>query len=174
MRKLLLLLVAVVALTTVSSAQSVKFGRVNTAEVIELMPESDTVRTKIEARGAELSEQIKYMQQELQKKVAALEKDMPNLSGLIREQRTQDVYDLQAKLETFAREADQDLAQYQQQILAPIFKKVRDAIDKVAKLNGITFVIDESGQVPFVYIDEAKVINITDKVKAQLKLKARK
>ncbi len=172
MRKLVLLLVAIVAVSTAVSAQTVKFGRVNSAEIIELMPETDTIKVLIEARQKQLTEQITYMQQELQRKIAAFEKDSPSLSGVILEQRRNDIIDLQTKLESFGREAQNELMQYQSELTAPIFEKVQNAIDKIAKLNGMTFVLDESSQVPsFVYVDKDKVKDITAQVKAELKIK---
>lgn len=171
MKKLFLLLVAAVCVSTAASAQTVKLGRVNSAQIIELMPEADTVKMKIEARQKELMDQLTQMQNELQRKATAYEQDAPNLTGIIAEQRRKDVIDLQTKLENFSREAQNDLQQYQNLVSAPLFKKVQDAIDKVSKLNLISFVIDESSQPIFVYMDQAAFKDLTPLVKAELKIK---
>lgn len=171
MRKLILLLVAAVCVSTVASAQTVKLGRVNSAQIIELMPEADTVKMKIEARQKELMDQLSQMQNELQRKATAYEQEAPNLTGIIAEQRRKDVIDLQTKLENFSREAQNDLVQYQNLVSAPLFTKVQDAIDKVSKLNLISFVIDESAQPVFVYMDKAAFKDLTPLVKAELKIK---
>ncbi len=172
MKRLFLLLIATVMVCGASMAQTVKFGRVNSGQIIEALPETKDIKTKIEARKKELTDQITQMQEELSRKMAAFEKDAPTLTGLIADQRRRDIVELQGKLENFAREAENDLAQFQAQITAPVFKKVQDAIDKVSKLQGLAFVIDESGQGgPFVYFDKTKFKDITALVKSELKIK---
>lgn len=175
MRKFLLLLLVAVAVSTVASAQTVKFGRINSQAIVELMPEADSAQVKIKLRAEQLQEQIDFMQAELKKKYAAFDKEATTLQGVIAEQRKKDIIDLQNRLEQFTQEADQELNQVRGLILQPIFKKLQDAIDKVSKVNLITFVIDEASQAPaFIYIDESAVKDLTPLVKAELKLKDKK
>lgn len=173
MRKFLLLLLVAVAVSTVASAQTIKFGRVNSGEVIQLMPETDSAKVKIDNQKAALQEQLDFMQAEYTKKMTALEKDAPTLQGVIGEQRRKDVLDLRARLESFSQEAEQELSQVQMLLTQPIFKKLQDAIDKVSKVNLITFVIDESQPV-FIYMDMSVVKDLTPLVKQELKLKDKK
>ncbi len=173
MKRLFLLLVAIVMVAGAASAQTVKFGKVNIDSIVALMPEADSIQIKLQKRSTELRDQVGQMSEELNKKAAAFEKDSPNLSGLILEQRRNEVIDLNQKLEQFAASAEQDLAQYQQQLSAPLFKKVQDAIAKVSKLQGMAFVVEEN-QVPFIYYDATKFKDITTLVKSELKLKDKK
>ncbi|MEG0500550.1 MAG: OmpH family outer membrane protein, partial [Rikenellaceae bacterium] len=119
MRKFLLLLLVAVAVSTVASAQTLKFGRVNTQAIIELMPETDSAQVKIKARADLLQEQVDYMQAELKKKYAAFEKEAPTLQGVIAEQRRKDIVDLQQKLETFSQDAGQELEVIKNSLLQP-------------------------------------------------------
>ena len=168
-----MLLLVAITVSTVASAQSAKFGRVNTQEIIELMPETDSAQVKIAARGKLLQEQVNFMQQELQKKYTAFQKDAPTLQGIIAEQRQKDIVDLQAKLEQFSQDASKELDQVRALLTQPIFKKVQDAIDKVSKLNLITFVVDEA-QPLFIYMDKSSVKDLGPLVKKELKLTAKK
>ena len=169
MKKFFLLLLVAITVSTAVSAQSAKFGRVNTQEIIELMPETDSAQVKIKARADELQNQVNFMQNELQSKYAAFQKDVANLQGIIAEQRQKDIVDLQAKLEQFSQDASKELDQVRMLLTQPIFKKVQDAIDKVSKLNLITFVIDEA-QPLFIYMDKSAVKDLNPLVKKELKL----
>lgn len=173
MRKFLLLLLVAVAVSTIASAQTIKFGRVNSGDIIQLMPETDSAKVKIDNQKAALQETLDFMQAEYSKKMAAFEKDAPTLQGVIAEQRRKDIMDLRARLETFSQEAEQELSQVQMLLTQPIFKKLQDAIDKVSKVNLITFVIDEA-QPMFIYMDMSVVKDLTPLVKTELKLKDKK
>lgn len=170
MRRIFFLLILAVSFSAVASAQTIKLARVNSQEIIALLPEADSVRIKLEARQGELTEQIEYMQSELQRKYAAYQKDKANLSGIIAQQREQDIVDLQEKLQNFSREADSELQAYQQQLTTPIFEKVQAAIDKVSKLNLATIVIDESAQTAFLYYDKSAFTDLTPAVKKELNI----
>lgn len=174
MRKfLLLLLVAATLSITVSAQSALKFGRVNTQEIISLMPETDSATVKIQARADMLQEQVNFMQEELQKKYTAFQKEAATLTGIIAEQKQKDIVDLRSKLEQFSQDAEQELTQVRNLLTQPIFKKVQDAIDKVSKVNLITFVIDEA-QPMFIYMDESAVKDLTPLIKQELKLKDKK
>lgn len=173
MRKFLVLLLVAISVSTVVSAQTVKFGRVNTQAIIELMPETDSMQIKVNLKLEALQEQINFMEAELQQKYAAFQKDEKNQQGLIAEQRQKDIIDLQNRLKQFSQDAQVDLERTRNELVQPIIKKVQDAINKVSKVNLITFVYDEA-QAPFIYVDEASVKDLTPLVKAELKLKDRK
>lgn len=174
MRKFLLLLLVAVTMSTVVSAQTLKFGRVNTQAIIQLMPEMDSAQVKLEKQMKVLQEQVDFMRTELEQKMAAFEKEAPNLQqGIIAEKKKKDILDLQAKLEQFSRDASQELETMKGLLFQPIFKKVQDAVDKVSKLNMITFVIDEA-QPLFLYMDDAAVKDLTPLIKTELKLKDKK
>lgn len=173
MRKFLLLLLVAFAVSTVASAQNLKFGKVNTQEIIELLPETDSATVKIEKKMQMLQEQVDILEAEYKTKIAAFERDANTLQGIVAEQRKKDLYDLQMRIQNFSKGAQQELEEYRMALTQPIFKKVQDAINKVSKVNLITFVMDDA-QPMFIYMDESAVKDLTPLVKLELKVKDRK
>ena len=76
-------------------------------------------------------------------------------------------------LQQFQQTAEQDFSTRQESLLTPVMKKAQEAIDKVAKAQGIAYVIDlSSGAV--IYVDEANTVNLLPLVKAELGIPASK
>ena len=71
MKKLILMLLVFAPLATFAQ----KFGHLNTQEIIQAMPEFTKARTEIEALTKQYEADLKSMQDELQKKAQAYEKE---------------------------------------------------------------------------------------------------
>ena len=69
--------------------------------------------------------------------------------------------------------AQQDLAQLEQKLYAPIFEKARNAVSKIAKDKGLTFVFELSTN-PVVYYNEAQSVDLLPLAKAALGIPAEK
>ena len=59
------------------------------------------------------------------------------------EVKRRNLFELQSKLQGFNDQAQQQLSQKQQELLAPIQKKALDVIQTVAKENGYTWVLSK-------------------------------
>ena len=71
------------------------------------------------------------------------------------------------------QQAEQDFSSRQETLLSPVMKKAQDAIDKVAKAQGLAYVFDlATGAI--IYIDEANTVNLLPLVKAELGIPASK
>lgn len=173
MRKFVLLLLVAVTVSVTVSAQTIKYGRVNTQEIISLMPETDSAQVKIQAHATTLQERVDFMRTELEKKYAAFQKEATTLQGIIAEQRQKEIVDLQSKLEQFSQDAQRELEQVRMQLTQPIFTKVQSSIDKVSKINLITLVIDES-QPLFLYMDKTAIKDLNPLVRKDLKISDKK
>ncbi len=71
--------------------------------------------------------------------------------------------------EQFQQEVIQSMQKAQQDALAPILKKVNDAITAIGKAEGFTYIFDIS-QVPIAYVG-ATSVDITPKLKAKVGIK---
>ena len=70
-----LILCAICAICGFTTANAQKFGHVNSQEVIQAMPEFAKARTDIEALTKQYEADLKSMQDELQKKAEAFDKE---------------------------------------------------------------------------------------------------
>lgn len=170
MLKKLLLAVAVALPMFCASAQStVKFGLVDTNAVIQALPDTQEAQKKVadaskkyEEEYARLGEEMKRMYDELQQ---MKEDELP----AIKERKTREFADYQQKVQTFEQSATQDLQKMQQELLAPIFQKIKSAVEAVGQEGGYSIIQDYNPQSTLYYA--APVTDITPQVKAKLGVK---
>lgn len=160
------LLVAIAILLPTCAFAQAKFGVVDAASIMELMPESKaaqdqlaTISKQYEDEYAKLTEAINKQVQEFQ----GLAEDTP---VAIRERRQQEIQDLDQRIQAFQQKAQQDLARKQQELVAPIQEKLVNAIKAVGADKGFTMIYPD-GVAIYVGND---VIDVTPDVKAKLGL----
>ena len=170
MKKNLFLLVAMMLISSVSFAQTIKFGTVDTQAIIMLLPETDSAELKLKAYEKTLMADMQTMQSDLQKKVDDITKNAGKYSDAMRQQKEREFKEGQQALQDFQRMAQEDFTSKQAEYLKPSIDMTNAAIKKVCDSNGITFCINKL-QSPFVYTNESNVTDITAQVKAELGLK---
>lgn len=143
MRNILKVVVLFMALFAGSvSAQTYKFGHIDFNQLLQVMPERDAAQKAIQKHASELESQLTNMQKEYQTKVQAYIAQRDSLSDAVRSAKENDLQDLQQRIQNFQSVAQQDLQKKQEEQLQPIVKKARDAVDAVAKEQGLIYVFD--------------------------------
>jgi len=165
MKKLLFMLIC--GFTT-ASAQA-KFGHVNTQEIIQAMPEYNKAKSEIDALQAQYEADLKSMQDELQKKGEAFEKEQATLPDNIKQRRQQELQDMYQKYQQSAQDNQQALAKEQSEKMQAITAKVLEAIKSVGQAGGYVYIMDISGGIP--YISTTLSTDVTAQVKTKLGLK---
>jgi outer membrane protein len=151
-------------------AQSVKFGHINSDELIQAMPEYDTALVKLEKFRKELVNALELMTVELNTKNEAYQKESKNLSDIVKQTKEQELMDMNKRIQDFQSNAQTQLQNKQTELTQPIFAKVDKTIKDVGKENGFVYVFDVAkGSV--LYFDETKSTNILPLVKTKLGLK---
>ena len=166
MKKLLFMLMMLAPMA--ASAQA-KFGHVNSQEIIQAMPEFTKARTDIEALAKQYDADLKGMQEEIQKKAEALEKEQATLPANIKQRREQELQEMYPKYQQSAQDNQQALAKEQSEKMQAITTKVLDAIKSVGQTDGYVYIMDIAGGIP--YISTTLSTDVTAKVKAKLGLK---
>lgn len=141
-----------------------KFGVINTAELMESLPDIKTVNEQMEAASKKYEDEFAKLQEEFNKKYQefqALEESTPQT---IKERRMQEMQELDAKIQKFRETAAQDLQRQQQQLMAPIQENVIKAIQSVGAEGNYTFIFEN--MVP-VYVG-TDVTDVTPLVKTRL------
>lgn len=151
-------------------AQSLKFGHINSEEVIRALPEFDSANVSLEKLQKELVNTLELMQVELNNKNDAYTKESKNLSELVRQTKEQDIIDLNRRMQEFQQSAQEQLQNKQVEIFQPIYAKVDKAIKDVGKENGFVYIFDIS-KGSLLWFDETKSTNVTTLAKAKLGLK---
>lgn len=166
MKKLLFMLMMLAPM----AAFAQKFGHVNSQEIIQAMPEFTKARTDIEELAKQYDADLKSMQEEIQKKAEALEKEQATLPANIKQRREQELQEMYQKYQQSAQDNQQALAKEQQEKMQTITTKVLDAIKSVGQTDGYVYIMDiAGGGIP--YISTTLSTDVTAKVKTKLGLK---
>ena len=150
------------------SVNAQKFGHITSEQLIQSMPEYDSVQIKIQDLRTQYDLEIERIQVEINKKIEEFTQTETTMSNLIREAKASEIQEMQVRLQNFAQTAQQDLQQQSSAFFQPIMDKARKAIDEVAKEKGLMYVFDLSQGNP-VYTSEESV-DMLPLVKAKLGL----
>jgi outer membrane protein len=142
MKHLLFSLLLIFATVSVSHAQ--QFGHVNFGNLLSEMPEVKASETELEAFNQQLIKQGEKMVEDLKAAVATAEKNAPNTTPKEMEQIKLKLQQDQAAIQQFEREMTVKIERKRQELLGPIIKRAREAIEAVAKENGYQMVFDSS------------------------------
>ena len=145
-----------------------KFGHVNSQEIIQLMPEFTKARTDIEALTKQYEADLKSMQDELQKKAEAFEKEESTLPDNIKQRRQQELQEMYQKIQQSYQDNQQALAKEQSEKMQAITAKVLDAIKQVGAAGNFVYIMDLASGIP--YISTTLSTDVTADVKKKLGL----
>lgn len=150
------------------NAQSAKFAHVDSASIMEIMPERAKVEQDLQAYAAELQSELQAMAAEYQSKLQDYQANQATMSNLIRQSKEKEIVDLETRISEFQNSADMALQAKQMELINPLIEKVQNAVNAVGKEKGFTYIFDKAaGAVVFIG-DNA--IDITADVKAKLGL----
>lgn len=153
-----------------ANAQTLKFGHVNSEELIQALPEFDTANIKLEKFRKELINALELMSVELNNKNAAYEKESKNYTEIVKQTKEQELVDMNRRIQEFQTNAQTQMQEKQGEFFQPVYGKVDKAIKEVGKENGFLYVFDVS-KGSLLYFDETKSTNVLPLAKAKLGLK---
>jgi outer membrane protein len=151
-------------------AQTQKFGHINSEELIQLMPEFDSASVQIEKFRVDLVNALELMSVELNNKNNTYTKESKNLTDIVRQNREQELMDMQRRIQEFQNNAQQQLQDKQIELFQPVYAKLDKAIKDVGKENGFTYIFDIA-KGSLLYFDETKSTNLLALTKAKLGIK---
>lgn len=155
------------------NAQSLKFGHINTQELVYLTAESDSARVRLIAYQKDLQEEMESMQTEYANKLNTYQQKQATWTAAIKESKEAELQEIIQRVQQFQQTAQQDLAQLEANLYKPIYEKARSAVEKIAKEKGLSFVFETSTN-PVVYYNEAQSVDILPLAKAALGVPAEK
>ena len=167
MKKLIICAICAICGITTANAQG-KFGHVNTQEIIQAMPEYSKAKTEIDALQAQYEADLKSMQDELQKKGEAFDKEQATLPDNIKQRRQQELQEMYQKIQQSYQDNQQALAKASQEKMSAIQGKVLEAIKAVGQAGGFVYIMEDNS-LPF--ISTTLSTDVTAQVKTKLGLK---
>ncbi|MGB0427924.1 MAG: OmpH family outer membrane protein [Flavobacteriales bacterium] len=167
MKKVLLILSLLVVSFSVQAQD--KIGHINSAELLEAMPEYSSLKSQMETFKNGKESQLQSLNKSIEDKIAKLQSEEATLSAAVKEIRVNEIQQLQQKLQSYYQQAETEIQEKQLALLKPVFEKIQNAVNQVAKANGFSYVIDKSVNdqvLMVVYFDDSK--DLSAKVKAAL------
>lgn len=147
-------------------AQS-KFAHFNLAEILPNMKEYVTAQTELQNMDKQYMDDLKLMQDELQKKAEDYQKEAANLLDNVRARREQELNDLAQRFQQTQQDSQLALQKATQEKMAMISEKVMAAVKKIGETGGYVYVVDTStGAISFV--NTALSTDITAQLKKEL------
>lgn len=141
----LLFLLGGILLAESASAQS-KIGFVDTEKIVQSLPEFKNIDVKLRTLRQSYEDTLRMIQTTYQARVDTYQKQQTLMSPEARQKEENELNSMREQFLQFQQErlgAQGTLAQVQEQLLSPIRDKVRAAIEKVAKEEKYSGVMDK-------------------------------
>lgn len=162
-----ILLIAAMAFVSAAAFAQPKFAHVNFTELYQLMPEADEARATMTAASNEAQETYQAMMDEFQTKYSQYQQKASTWTATIRESKEKELSDMQARIQEFSQNVQQELAAQEQQLMAPLYQKAQDTVNKLAKDGGYIYVFEASS---VLYVDPAQSTDLTPAARKALNI----
>jgi outer membrane protein len=137
-----ILAVAALLISVASFGQDVqKVGYADTDYILTQLPDAKKVDTELKAHGAQLEAQLKAKAAEYEKKLQDFQNNYTKWVDAVVQDKQNELQMLQQQFQKFQADAEASFAKKQQELMAPLYDKVGNAIAEVSKENGYTFVL---------------------------------
>jgi len=170
MKRFIGILALIVFMASAGQSQNMKFGHINSDELIRALPEFDTANANLEKFRQELVNALELMSVELNNKSDTFTKESKNLTDIVRQTKEQELIDMNRRIQEFQANAQEQLQNKQVELFQPIYTKVDKAIKDVGKENAFLYIFDIA-KGSLLYFDETKSTNVLALAKAKLGLK---
>jgi outer membrane protein len=158
---------AVACISFRANAQTLKFGHINSAEILTGWAEVDSIKSKVEQYRNELVEVIESSAREYDRKLTEFQENQDKWSEATKESKQGELLDMNKRIQNQQQNAQFRLQEREQKLFEPVQKKFKDAVDKVAKTNNFTYIFDISAGNPL-YFNETQSTDIGTLVKKEL------
>ncbi|MBP9151557.1 MAG: OmpH family outer membrane protein [Flavobacteriales bacterium] len=165
MKKILVVIIALVVAVPTFAQQ--KFGHIDSAALLELMPEKAKAEKDLEGFAKEFQTALEAMGKEYETKVASFQQTEKDMIPTVRNTKVREISELERRIQEFQQQAQDEIAKKEQEVLTPIIDKARKAIDEVAVAKNYTYVFDSSVGV-LLYAKDTEDIMVDVKVKLGL------
>lgn len=146
MTKYLILFCAIIAVsfTSVQAQATLKFGHINSTQLLSVMPETKNADSSLQKFGASLENQLKTMTAEYQGKINDFKAKESSMSEPVRDAKVKEIGDLEERIQDFQESAQASMQKKKEELYTPIIKKAEEAINAVAKEKSFSYIFDTS------------------------------
>ncbi len=141
-----IIVISLLAILSLGStiAQDIKLGHINTQELLAVLPKKIAADAELKKHANQLESFRSSIQDELSKKYEAYLTQRESYTDLVKATKEKELQDLQQRLGTYEKTAQEDLRQKEAELIQPIINEVKNAIEQVGKENGFLYIFDTS------------------------------
>ncbi len=140
-----------------TSDNSVRIGYADPELIIQYMPDYRTIQDDIQREVATGQQALQALAEDFQERVARYEKQRPLLSPERQQERESELTQLQAEIQQSAQAKDDEIAQMEQDLMAPLLDRVQTVIDEIATANNLDVVLRSPA---LLFVNESRVKNL--------------
>ena len=167
MKKFLILILMLAPMSMLAQ----KFGYVNSAEIIQVMPEYNKALKDLQALEKMYTDEFNSMRTELEKKGTEFEKMQQDaVPENILKRRYEELMQMQQRLQEYGQEVQANLANAETEKMVEIQTVLKKALDTVGKEGSYVCIFDVAGGIPF--INTTLCDDVTQKVRGKLGIPA--
>ncbi len=131
-----------IAISSQAQTTPQKIGFVNFNELLQAMPGIDSVRIGLQTYQQTLTDQMDQMRVEFENKYLDYQSKATGMSDIIKQNKEQELAQLQERIDAFQQQAQQDLQNKQAEMLQPLINEAKQAVSDVATELGYTYVLN--------------------------------
>ncbi len=133
------------------SAQSLKFGHIDTQQLLQVMPERAAAEATLQKVGKDLEDQQATIEAEYNTKLQSYIAKRDSLSDVALANLEQELQDMQQRAQSFRQVAMQQYQAKNAELMKPIIEKINKTIEAVGKEQGMIYVFDTQQGSPILY-----------------------
>ena len=165
-KKFISVLAFLMLFVTIQSQAQIKIGFMDVQAVMSELPEVESVQQKLDDYVVEKQQQLQDRTASFQEAVADYQDNMASMSQEQQAAREEELGSMEEELRTFQQSIQTEIQQYRQELLAPVYADIDNAIANIAEEQGLDFVLNRAtmrGE-NIVQFSAEETLNITDEV----------
>jgi|SRR5574344_1849688 outer membrane protein len=167
MRKLFLIL-SLILLPLIASAQQFSFGYFSYDEVFRSMPDYAIVQHNMQDLRSKYDAEAKRVEDEFNRKYEDFLDGQKSFAPSILEKRQAELRELMEKNIAFKEDSKKLLSKAEETAYAPLKEKINVALQKIGKEKGLAFILNTDNNVT-PYVDAVMGVNITPMLQQEVK-----
>ncbi|PIQ61904.1 MAG: hypothetical protein COV99_08140 [Bacteroidetes bacterium CG12_big_fil_rev_8_21_14_0_65_60_17] len=140
-----------------SADNSIRIGYADPELIIQYMPDYRSIQEEIQREVATGQQALQALAEDFQERVERYEKQRPLLTPERQQERESELAQLQNEIRQSAESKDEEIAQREQELMAPLLDRVQTVIDRIATANNLDVVMRSPA---LLYVNEDRVMNL--------------
>jgi len=139
------LFLSVLLLNVPATKAQVKMGYVDRQSILQKMPDFSAAKKKLQNFVEQKRKKITTEQNSFQKKLLQYRQRQDVMSDSAKKEENKRLKKLQTNISQDENQINKEIQNKRQALIGPLLQKINNAINKVAKEQNLTYVIDDKG-----------------------------